>query len=141
VPAEPYWRGVAEAAPENISGEAYAHVPPDWLAFSRAFRRQTYACFRGQPMNAEHEQWALRGQGAAVADCGVTPEGIRARAATLAATLNENSREDLAWGMGWQLRFRYAADALRAADRVALLPLWAQLSAGKGAQEWERSSN
>jgi hypothetical protein len=141
VPAEPYWRGVAEATPENLSAEAYAHVPPTWFAFSRALHRHAPACFRGQPMSAEHETWALRGQGAAVADCGVTPEGIRARAEALAAGMDESSRNELAWGLGWQLRFRYAPDALRTADRILLLPLWARHGAGIGASAWERDLN
>lgn len=130
VPAIPFWRGVADSGAERLPEGVYERVSPEWLHFSRSMAWHVSACFLHRDLPSEKERWAARGEGAAIADCGVTPEGIRER---LEAAAKNGAPKELAWGAGWQLRLRYSPDSLRASDRIALLPEWAREEAARGA--------
>jgi hypothetical protein len=129
-----YWEGVAEgSAGGTVEPELYARLSPDWYAFQQSLSQNAKACLRHEPLRPEKGMWAIRGQGAALVDCGIFVKRTGELAENLRRDQNQKFRDNLAWGLGWRLRFWDLPDPLRSLDRLSLLPSWAFPQALQGA--------
>ena len=134
-----FWRGVADGMEAfNVPPAIFSRLPPEWLAFHRSLQGNVRRCFSGMPITPATEEWAVKGQGAAIADCGVTAAGVQKKTILVAQGQSEEFRRWFAWGLGWRLRLIHLPDPLVSLDRLHLLPPWAWRQAEAGALRCEQ---